>query len=58
MSRMAPLVGVGGTGWQIGEPPAETKMTGRRTGLDTWTVQCPGETQVEMSRGKWERGQG
>lgn len=35
------------------EPPAETKTTGTGASLDTWTLWCPRDAQVETSRGQW-----
>lgn len=52
-SGMAPLAGVWGTEW-VREPPAETKTTGRGSGLDFLTLWCPRNAQVEM----WALGEG
>lgn len=52
-SRMTPLVGVWGTQWII-EPPAETKETGRGSGLDAWNLWYLRNAQVEM----WALGEG
>lgn len=51
-SRVAPLIGVWGTGWSM-EPPVETKTTRSGAGLDTSTLWYLEDTQVGMPRGQW-----
>lgn len=52
-SGMAPLAGAWGTEWVM-EPPANTKTTGRGSGLGSLTLWCPRNAQVEM----WALGEG